>query len=665
LPRSDPSQRRPRWPALLDGALDGLLVSYAAWTIFYEVALLFQFSVLWAAVPFVLVTLASAWWGARREAERGRPSDRAVLTSPMPSGRTCGSRPWALVIGAALVVVTAALHSRIGLIPLAVVAIILLVQQLWPWLRHAAPAAGTYEAEPRGTRNWEHVLALAISAGLGVLALFLLKADADDAYYVNRATWIANHGVPVLKDTMFGPGTFSSMYGGGLPTPSVEALQGTLAALLGVQAPTLAYLIWGPVVAALFGWVTWRLVRSWASRHAALVYIVTILFVLASGRGVIGSYSVGRIWQGKVTAFAVLLPLIWLYLGQVARGRERGRTGLLFVAGVAFVGFTTTSALLAPVMFAAVLLAALVLRSRAMLIGGIAFVAAPLANGIVEKFGPAAVGPQDSVAAPADQVYLIAFGSVALLAVLGVLAIVVGPRLVSGRASVVAACASLAVMVIYLPGVLGVVDVATNAGPVIWRLAIEAPTAVFVGMLVVTPLTAVLPRLGHSAAQLAAPVVAVVMAVLIAVSAAWLWSAPAGGQLTSRPTWKVDQRALANVRAAQQLQVPKGLWLLPPAEMEILSIAGDNTYPVIPRVAYLTDLDPTSKAARERRVLLRLVSGQHESPRGVAAALAALRVGLACVPHHDARARHILAAATGSDLRKVGRMRCVVEELAR
>jgi hypothetical protein len=77
---------------------------------------------------------------------------------------------------------------------------------------------------------------------------------------------------------------------------SVEALQGAIAHALGLQAPTVAYLVFAPLLAAGFGWTTWRLIRLWAPRRALVAFLVAVVFVVVSGQSVVGNYSDGRIW---------------------------------------------------------------------------------------------------------------------------------------------------------------------------------------------------------------------------------------------------------------------------------------------------------------------------------------------------------------------------------
>jgi len=660
---------------MLDGAVDGAVVAGALWTLWYELALRLQVDLRPSGWPYAVVALLCVVVGARRGIVAAtRPDDER--TDPADDDRGSGGRPapWfalraALVVAGVLgLVLTVRDRGGLGPVAPAVLVILVVVVLAWPAVADRAPSPRTGDERPGLVA---HLVVVAGGLAVGALSLFLVKYDADDAYYLNRAAWVAEHGTAALRDTMFGAGTFPNSFGGGLPTPGVEALQGVLAAMLGVEAGTVAYLVYTPVLAAAFVWVTWRLVRTWAPRRQLLVLLVAVLFVLASGASIVGAYSVGRMWQGKVTAYAVLVPLVWTYLSRAAAGWSRSTTLLLLASGVVFVGLTTSSALLMPVIVGAGVLAALALRSRSLLVGALAFAVAPLVNGLVQLLGPAEIGTQANDVTSADQVFAIAFGPITAMVVLAVVATAVAPGIVRRPAAVVAGSAAVATMATFLPGVIGIADAATGAGPVVWRLAIVAPTWVFVGLLAAAPGPGLAERL-RLPARLARPAVAASAAATAALAAVvcgtaghWLWSAEVGARLASRPAWKVDAIALADVRAAQALDVPPGLWLMPPVQMQTLSISTSREHAVVPRIAYLETLDAPTQQVADRRVLFDLVRRHPGPPPAVAdvrAALDRLDVALACVPASAKGATRVLTAVVGEDLRRIGTMRCHVRD---
>ncbi|SKB06489.1 hypothetical protein SAMN06295964_1333 [Aeromicrobium choanae] len=604
-----------------------------------------QWSMLWSGWPWIIVAAALAVVGARLG--QRKPSRDVEV-----SLRRAGSMPlWVPLAGLVAVSVLALGRERWDIWPVAVGVILLVGVQLVPWTRGRPPAEVATSVDVPGTVS--HLLALSMSLGLAVLALFLLRPDADDTFYVNRATWVATHGTASRMDTMFSPGVLEPAYAGGIPMPSIEALQGVLAHALGLQAPTLCYLVAGPALAWLVGWTTWRLLRAWAPRRAGLALLVALIFLLASADSIVGNYSLGRIWQGKATAYAILLPLVWLFMTRVARGRgRRCDLVLLFVAGVAFVGLTTTSSLLAPVVGGAGLGAALLLRSPHLAKGAACFLAGPVVAGLVQMLGPAAIGGggDNAMIAPLGA-FTIAFGPHLAMTLLALAALVLAPRIITGSAAVLIGSGVVVSMVALLPGVFELADTVTGAGAVAWRLVIGLPLWVMVGLLVTWAPT------GSSKALVAA-VVATVLAVPL-VQGRWLWDA-AGASLTSGPTWKVDQDALADVRALRRLEVPRGLWQLPPTQMEVLAISTVDVQAATPRAYYLPTLQVPDAEVGDRVRLMRLEVGQPVTVTEVRTALERLNVAVACVSSGNAMARRTLSRAVGYELEPVGGMHCHV-----
>ncbi|MFI5425622.1 hypothetical protein [Aeromicrobium sp. UC242_57] len=155
------------------------------------------------------------------------------------------------------------------------------------------------------------------------------------------------------------------------------------------------------------------------------------------------------------------------------------------------------------------------------------------------------------------------------------------------------------------------------------------PLWVLVGLVVTLPPPAAADAASqrHRSALPGAAAGAVTAAVIIVplVFGTLLWNAT-GASLTSRPTWKVNQEALADVRAAQDVDVPPGLWLLPPPHMEVLAISTVGPFAVVPRHYYLPGLVASDQERADRTVLFNLVSGlEPVEVREVADALDRLR----------------------------------------
>lgn len=640
------------------------MLAFAMWTVFYQVALAGQFSLLWAAWPWaVLAGCFMVVYGLRATRARGSElsdaRDGVVSSQSVPSRRVETAM---ILLGLGILAVLAARRAAWGVWPIAVAGLVVLLVQLLPRVvRRARDRVGATNDLAAGPSGRAHLFALASSLGYGALGLFLLRPDADDAFYVNRATWVATHGTAALKDTMYGPETRPAAIDGGLPTPSIEALQGAMAHALGIQAPTLCYLVAAPLLGTLAGWTTWRLVRAWSPRRPVLVMAVSMLFLVASADSIVGNYSLGRIWQGKVIAYTILIPLVWLLLNRTVGRTRRVDYVLLAAAGIAFVGLTTSSALIAPVIVASALLASVILRSRSLALGALAFVAAPLLNAAAQLFGPAAIGPGDASATTAMDAFDLVFGVQLPMILLGLVALVLVPRLVAGPAGVILGCGALATMVGLLPGVLGLAHAVTGAGPVVWRLLIAAPVWVLVGMLVSTPFSGERSRRedgrGALLVKAALPVATVAVISVPLVFGTMLWRGP-GVSLTARPTWKVDQTSLADVRAVQDLGVPPGRWLLPPDPMTVLTITASGPYAVVPRFFYLPSLKASTRERADRILLFDLVSNVDVDAGQVRGALERLEVSVACVHKTASLGEKALRRAVGGRLQTVGNLKC-------
>ncbi len=150
---------------------------------------------------------------------------------------------------------------------------------------------------PVAAGRWEHLVVAAIALATGVLSLFIHLPDHDDPYYVNRSVWIAEHGTALVRDTIYGPGTYVSPYNGGIPVASIEALVGVLSHLTGVSVGSLTWLVSTFLGAVGTVWAFWALSRRWAPRLPLVVLVVSVVFMLLSGESrsaTSGSRGCGR-----------------------------------------------------------------------------------------------------------------------------------------------------------------------------------------------------------------------------------------------------------------------------------------------------------------------------------------------------------------------------------
>ena len=106
-----------------------------------------------------------------------------------------------------------------------------------------------------------------VLAGLAaLLSLVMVRPDQDDVFVVNRSAWVAAHdGAFPDRDTIFSDDVLPVQRPPALAT-SVEALLGSAAAAGRVSAVRLTHLGFGPLVAALAVFATWRLVRGLGAR---------------------------------------------------------------------------------------------------------------------------------------------------------------------------------------------------------------------------------------------------------------------------------------------------------------------------------------------------------------------------------------------------------------
>jgi hypothetical protein len=314
---------------------------------------------------------------------------------------------------------------------------------------------------------------------------------------------------------------------------------------------------------------------------------------------------------------------------------------------------------MAPVIAAGALLAAWLNRSKACAVGAACFVAAPLVAGVASALGPG-VGGVSPTALPPTQVFGYLFGIGTAMVALGVVGSVLGVQLMRGPAAAVAACASLSGLASLIPGVYDVVNTATGAGPVAWRMVLGIPVAVLVGMLVTARLPATRFSFAHPAlADWGMGLAACSIVVALVAQGTPLWSSKTGVRLEFN-AWKLDQAALDDVRSLSQVSTSTGLWLLPPSQMQVLAMTTTQRSGVVPRAFYLTNLKTTEVALADRHVLYGLVSGHDEAPASVRTALRRLDVSLACVPSADARARRLLSVAVQATLEPHGTMQCHV-----
>ncbi|WP_232679433.1 DUF6077 domain-containing protein [Nocardioides sp. R-C-SC26] len=704
---------------LFDAALDASVVSFALWTLLYSLGLPTQWSLWPSGWLWLALTVGVVGWEVWR-ARRGAVDEVAVRAGADggPVRPLLGERRESGLLALGVALIGGAGLGGLVWTPgtfratWAALALGLAVLAVWAWVRGRVRPAGDWgttegsdatrapvisarggradlSADGRQPRwaTWEELGVLAAMAVTAVVASFIHLADTDDPYYVNRSVWIAEHGNAALRDTMFSPEVFNSPYGGGVPISSVEGLFGVIAHMSGQLAGTVTYLWVPPVAAALAVLAIWRLTRRWAARRAFAAFVVALGFLTLSGDSMLGNFWIPRIWQGKVIAVVVLMPLIWAHLTELPALAERRaqwrHAVLLLLAGVAFYGLTPTAVVWAPIMCAAVLLAAAVLRSGWLALGGLAMVVGPVLSGLAVVLFSTDVGGVDPVALPARASFVRILGETPAMVALGLLALGGAVALARrGTPAALAGASALASVWVFAPGVLPLINTVTGSGPILWRMLLVAPIPVLVGLLVTAPIpdlrrsgddpsvasTTDTSRADRTSPRLAvgvALVPALVAVVLLGIGARPVWSHTGHGgpvTVTKQPEWKLDLPALADVELLVREGVT-GTVLLPPRRMKVLTMYSTQAFPVVPREWFIENIEEPRAATRARRTLYRLASGEKQKFPGVATtreALERLDVSLACVGETDFTDRVLkLYAAAGYDVvERYGTLRC-------
>jgi hypothetical protein len=655
------------WVEVVHAVLDGAVIAFCVWTVLYEITMATRGPASTAVsiwLPLAVLSVAACVWRVVR-AQRADAGLAAEPADRLGTGRPGPERLRTLLAGAAVTLGVAA-----GAVELwqpgeqfLTIWALLLPAALALLLRVAiSPPRPTVGPSPRTTT---HLLAALVVIALAFFMMFVLHGDPDDVYYVNRSVWTAQHNTFALRDTMFGPGTLPATYGGGVPLASIEGLIGALARVTHVSAAAFSYLIAEPVGCLLAGWAAWRLVSEWAPRRALLVLVASFGFSLMSATGTVGDFSYARMWTGKVMALCIVVPLAWTYFTRVASGERRPDTAwnltMLFACGLAFAGLTPTAVLVAPMMSAAVVLAALVTRRRVLLqlLAGVAFALAPVVAGLAVILLPGKVGGQDPQAPFPFQAFDRVMGHDPWIVALAVLGLVAGPLVLAGRqARAMAAAATFVVLLVLLPGFPDLLNSLTGSGPIYYRLILVAPIATLVAMLLAVPIPRSVPE---PAARVAVGALVVGFACVLVLGGTSAWSSHVGGRLTTTPHLKIRPLVLHDVTRVLALH-PGSPLLLPLKDMEAVPILTTRKFAVVPRQLYLQGLPDKGGHYQDRWTLRDFADTSNPrvlpSQARLDLALEDLHVSTVCTfPSAVRRVRRVERAGY-HDPRRAGRLVC-------
>ena len=620
-----------------DRMLDAVVLVLAAWTAIYHVCLVLGLGVVWAAVVMIAVL-----WPCLRLVGGERAAD----------------------VGDARVVAVLPLRAIAAVVSLGVAGALLFVFTDVPWVLNWLPLGAAAvaavvltwrrsERSERLERSWaEAPVAIAWAIGLAVLSLYLARSDGDDTHYVHVASWVAaNHEFP-LRDVLFTDQQLPAIFFP--PLSSWEALVGTVAAATRLAAPDLVYYVVPPVGSVLAVMATWRLLRHWAVPMVAVALSVAMVFLLwdAVRHRTLGNLFVGRMWHGKVLFLTVLVPVLFVLLGQYAERPTRQALIRLGAAGTAGVGLTITGVFLVPVI-AAGCMAPLALRApRRAAIGFAATAAYPVGAALVSVLVGARNAEDYEGEDMAPRWLLELALSNDAIATVALTAILAGPMLIRrARATEMTASTALLVVCLFAPTVPLLILEATGLGRVLRRLTWAVPIGALLGVVAVAaaaPIRQPLLRLAPAALLCAAFV----------ASGQPVWSTYQG--TSSRPMWK---RWPGTVRASEQiLRVarPGDVILAPDPVSDTLLVMSGRVTVVSPRPFYTIGLIGVPGAqVRERLTLLAFANeglGRLEAnepwmrklptrtvePPAVVRALRAVKADLACVASHPPDAGTLL-----------------------
>ena len=630
-----------------DAALDFLVVSFASWTVIYHVCLAARIGTGWAAAAGALALVPAAWFAVLRASDRIDPS--TTYDTPLVRDRTAGV---VLAVNAAAAAAAAALFAFTST-PWPLVWLVWILAAgagvLATWTRarpvpDEASAERTTAEPPAPGRRWPAAAtAIAWALALATVASFLVDHDGDDTQYVHMSAWVAAYGEFPLRDILFSNQELPAVIFPWLS--SWEGLLGTLARITGIWAPDLVYLGVPPIASVLSVLATWRLLRRWRLRMTGVALSVAMLFLFMSSHDhrTLGSFFVGRIWQGKVVFLAILIPVLLALLVEYAERPTRGRLVLLAAAGVAAVGFTSSGVFVVPVI-AAGFFAPLVFGAAKEALAGLATtVAYPLLMGITTL----AVGGHnakvyvDAAVAPTRLVER-EFG-VGVLAAIGITAMLVGPAFIRHAVAARSTAATTSIVTcLFAPAVPLFVLHATGLGGVLWRWMWAVPVAPLLGVLATN-------FLGGARAPAIRVAPSVALCAVLVVWGSPLWPGR-NAPLAEAPAWKRPPQSVKIARAIYPHLRPRDRVAAPGEVLRTLLVMSGTITAVTPRRFYTTALRGVPGGHVEKQLLVRRLAQRgigrptRAAPSGpyglkIARALEVLDVDVVCVtrrtPHAD------------------------------
>ncbi len=363
-------------------------------------------------------------------------------------------------------------------------------------------------------------------------------------------------------------------------------------------------------------------------------------------------FFLARMQQGKVVFVAMAVPLLYVYLTRWAQRPSRRTAVLLFGAGVAAVGLTSSATFLVPLIAVTVAAPLAVQRRYRHALGALLPVVYPVGTGLTVHFAYHEL-PVDSRLNGPEQVFHDVFG-LGWYAVFGWLAVLTAVWFArAGAPRLVTAGVAAVLVVILAPGVLRVMQQVTGAQDVLWRTMWVAPIPVMVGLVAAVPV----PR----GLRWAAPVPGLAAIVALVAVGLPLWASDRAVQVESHPTWRYPAPYLRQARAIVATHPGPGPVLSTPSIMRAVALVTTSVHGVVPLRIYLTILDEPPADHTARLVLSDSVTSSEKTPSAsqVNTALHQLHVSLVCLPTTWAGHRRLFEKAGYVPAGRIGRQQCL------
>lgn len=628
----------PSWIARgLDFASDWALLAFAAWTLIAYGGMVTEAKVS-LLVPIWLATAVLLGFGLV-VLSRGRPTPAPPRRIGVPglgflTGRYRRPLLMASVAAGAGSALLAAATQRApwSLVWVAaVIAVALAVAMVWTSPERPMELG----SQPRWA---EHAFAALVGLGFAAMSLFINRPNADDAFYVNRATATAQLNRIPVRDVLFTDERVAPTSAAGLPVDTFSALQGALGRFFGIHGASFAYYVTPPLMTFLATWALWRLLRAWAPRNLVLCFALGCVYWVFSAQSSLtaGSYFLSRMWQGKVIFVAWLVLIVYTYLTRWLARRDALTAVLLLAAGLSSIGMTGSAAFVAPLLFATAALPLVVRREWRGLPVLIAASAIPFLIGFVatRKY-PLADQLGGVINDPSWYFHEVV--GVGLVGVVGAIGVWSAPWLArSGPAARLTGGIAAVSLVVLIPGLLPALSEAIDLGRALRRMLWIIPLPAVVGLLGALPLALLLRRLRVSPLlhRVGVATPAFLVAGLLVAFGDPLWKHYTGESFwVSRPTWKTNQNDLAYARAILTRYRASGAILAREPIMRSIALVTVQPKAVNARRWYAKLTPEPYSRIRERVLLTEFVAGAEPRPsrREVRRALSDLRVGLVCV----------------------------------